>query len=67
MDIKVDIPLKCLKCGGAKYVDEPYSIFDTWFVDIVCLTCGHSKDIPVSEFQALVDKIKKAKKVSDAN
>jgi len=60
MDIKVNVPLKCAKCGGAKYVDEPYAIFDTWFVDVVCLTCGHTKDITVSDLKALMSKLEAA-------
>lgn len=67
MDIKLSFKLKCSKCGGAKYVDEPYAVFDTWFVDIVCLSCGHSKDIPVSEFNELISNIEKASKNSNAN
>ena len=43
MDIKTKIPLKCSKCGGSKYIDEPYLIHDTWFVDLVCLNCGDTK------------------------
>lgn len=60
MDIKVNVPLRCTKCGGAKYADEPYLLFDTWFVDIVCLLCGHTKDIPVEEFKAFLAKLNKA-------
>lgn len=62
MDIKTNVRLKCSRCGGAKYVDEPYSIFDTWFVDVVCLTCGHSKDIPLEELKALLAKLEAATK-----
>jgi DNA-directed RNA polymerase subunit N (RpoN/RPB10) len=65
MDIKVDVPLRCVKCGGAKYVDEPYLLFDTWFVDIVCLTCGHTKDIPVEEFKVFAEKLNRAVKKSN--
>ena len=45
MDIKSKVPLKCSSCGGAKYIDDPYLIHDTWFVDVVCIKCGRSKDI----------------------
>tara|TARA_B100002019_G_scaffold73910_3_gene63891 strand:- start:8902 stop:9105 length:204 start_codon:yes stop_codon:yes gene_type:complete len=60
MDIKTNIPLKCTRCGGAKYIDEPYPIFDTWYVDVVCIACGHAKDIPVSELRELISKLESA-------
>lgn len=60
MDIKLNVPLRCARCGGAKYVDEPYTIFDTWYVDVVCLTCGHAKDIPLSELKKLLKKLESA-------
>jgi len=60
MDIKTNIPLRCTRCGGAKYIDEPYPIFDTWYVDVVCITCGHAKDIPVSELKELLSKLESA-------
>lgn len=60
MDIKTNIPLKCTRCGGAKYIDEPYPIFDTWYVDVVCIICGHAKDIPVSELKELLSKLESA-------
>lgn len=48
---------KCSKCGGAKYVDDPYLVASTWFVDLTCLSCGHSKDIEVEEFKKVLKKI----------
>jgi len=62
MDIKSKVQLKCSRCGGAKYVDEPYAILDTWYVDVVCLICGHAKDIPVAELQILLNKLEAAMK-----
>jgi predicted nucleic-acid-binding Zn-ribbon protein len=57
MDIKVKIPLKCSKCGGAKYIDEPYLISDTWFVDIVCLSCGDTKIVEQSFLKSFISKL----------
>jgi hypothetical protein len=57
MEIKNKIPLKCAKCGGAKYIDEPYLIYDTWFVDVVCIICSHSKDIEVDRLNQLLAKL----------
>lgn len=63
MDIKSKVPLKCSSCGGAKYIDEPYLIHDTWFVDVVCIKCGRSKDIEVDRLREVLSKLEKASKV----
>jgi DNA-directed RNA polymerase subunit N (RpoN/RPB10) len=62
MDIKSKVPLKCSSCGGAKYIDDPFLIHDTWFVDVVCLSCGHSKDIEVERLREVLSSLEKASK-----
>lgn len=52
----------CSKCGGLKLVgDDYFALGETW-VDITCIKCSHSKDISVSELDALLEKINKAKR-----
>jgi hypothetical protein len=63
MDIKSKVPLKCSSCGGAKYIDDPYLIHDTWFVDVVCIKCGRSKDIEVDRLRKVLEELEKASKV----
>jgi hypothetical protein len=63
MDIKSKVPLKCSSCGGAKYIDDPYLIHDTWFVDVVCIKCGRSKDIEVDRLRKVLAELEKASKV----
>jgi len=63
MDIKSKVPLKCSSCGGAKYIDDPYLIHDTWFVDVVCINCGRSKDIEVDRLRKVLEELEKASKV----
>jgi hypothetical protein len=63
MDIKSKVPLKCSSCGGAKYIDDPYLIHDTWFVDVVCIKCGRSKDIEVDRLRKVLAELEKASKI----
>lgn len=60
MDIKSKVPLKCSSCGGAKYIDDPYLIHDTWFVDVVCIKCGRSKDIEAEKLRKVLSELEKA-------
>jgi len=60
--IRSRIPLKCSKCGGAKYIDEPYVVSGAWYTDVCCLNCGHSKDILVDDLKAILVKLEKASK-----
>ena len=63
MDIKSKVPLKCSSCGGAKYIDDPYLIHDTWFVDVVCIKCGRSKDIEVDRLRKVLSELERASKI----
>lgn len=51
------MPLRCKNCSGLKYLGEPYHAFGLWFVDITCLTCGHSKDIAVDDLRNLLKRL----------
>lgn len=57
MKIKTTINLKCSRCGGAKYIDDPYNISSVWFVDVACLTCGDNKSIEVDKLKSLLKKL----------
>jgi len=63
MDIKSKVPLKCSSCGGAKYIDDPYLIHDTWFVDVVCIKCGRSKDIEVNRLRKVLSELERVSRV----
>jgi hypothetical protein len=57
MNIKSNVPLKCARCKGMKYIGQPYHAFSVWYVDVTCLICAHSKDIEVSELKTLLKKL----------
>lgn len=51
------IRLKCKKCGGPKFIGDQYYAFGTYYVDVTCVICAHSKDIEVSELNKLLKKL----------
>jgi len=65
MKIKSKINLKCSRCGGVKYIDDPYNLSSTWFADISCLTCGDIRSIEVDKLKILLSKLEGAKPIAD--
>jgi hypothetical protein len=59
MIIKTKVPLKCINCGGLKYIGEPYHAFGHWFVDVTCLICAHSRDAEVNDLKSFLSKLEK--------
>jgi hypothetical protein len=58
------VRFKCKKCGGPKFVGDEYYAFGTYYVDITCVICSHSKDIEVSKLNKLIEQLAGEKKRS---
>lgn len=57
------VKLKCAKCGGQKFIGEQYRAFGTYYVDLTCVVCSDTKDVPVDKLNALLAELeKKARK-----
>ena len=48
---------KCAKCGGPKFVGDPYYAYGTYYVDITCVVCSDTKDIEVQKFNEFLNKM----------
>lgn len=59
MIIKSNVPLRCYKCHGMKYIGEPYHAFETWYVDVTCMICSDSKDIEIDKLKKLLEDLEK--------
>lgn len=59
--------LKCFRCGGMKYVGDPYYAFGVYYVDVTCLSCSHSKDIEVERLNKFLTALRNAMKGQDVN
>lgn len=57
---KSKMPFKCINCGGMKYIGETYHAFSTWYVDVTCLICAHSRDIEVTRLNFIINALNKA-------
>jgi hypothetical protein len=58
MVFKSPVPLRCIKCGGMKYIGEPYHAFGEWHVDVTCLVCAHSRDIEMKRLKSFLESLK---------
>ena len=43
--------LKCVHCGGIKFVGEPYYANGVYYVDVTCIICSETKDIEVERLK----------------
>jgi len=59
MDIKSKVRLNCVKCGGAKYSDDPYLLNGVMHTDVICLMCGDLKSIELDRFNKMVVQLNK--------
>lgn len=59
--------LKCARCGGPKFVGEPYYAHGIYYVDVTCVICSDSKDIEVDKLNALLEKLNQGKVVVNDN
>ena len=51
--------LICKKCGGIKFIGDPYYAYGTYYVDVTCVTCSDSKDIAVEKLNTFLDALQK--------
>lgn len=56
--------LICKKCGNSKFVGDPYYSYGTYYVDVTCIACSDSRDIPVDKLNEFLRALKKG---SNAN
>lgn len=62
------VRLKCSKCGGIKFVGDPYYAHGTYYVDVTCVVCADTKDIEVDKLKKFIQSLqgaKNAKKQTD--
>ena len=45
---------RCQKCGGLKYVGDPYYAMQKYWVDITCVRCSHSSDIELKKLNRIL-------------
>lgn len=45
------IRLKCVHCGGIKFVGDPYYANGIYYVDVTCIVCSETKDIEVDRLK----------------
>lgn len=57
-----NVRLKCKKCGGPKFIGDEYYAFGTYYVDVTCVVCSHSKDIEVNKLNKLLEELSGPKK-----
>jgi len=53
-----DVYMRCIKCGGRKYIGEQYYSLGQYWVDVTCIKCGHSADIQVDKLNKILEKIR---------
>ena len=51
--------LICKKCGGIKFVGDPYYAYGTYYVDVTCLVCSDSKDIELEKLKKFLNSLEK--------
>lgn len=51
------IRLKCTRCGGPKFIGDPYYSFGHYYVDVTCVMCSDSKDIEVNRLNEFLIKL----------
>ena len=56
--------LICKKCGGIKFVGDPYYAYGTYYVDVTCLVCSDSKDIELEKLKKFLNSLEKGKSVN---
>jgi len=54
MKIKILNNFRCVKCGGMKYVGDPYYAMQRHWVDITCIKCSHSSDIELKKLNRIL-------------
>jgi hypothetical protein len=59
--------LKCATCGGPKFVGNPYYSNGTYYVDVTCVICSHTKDIELDKLNKFLEKLKQEKVVVNDN
>jgi hypothetical protein len=59
--------LKCSLCGGIKFIGDPYYANGTYYVDVTCVICSHSKDIELEKLNDFLSKLKQDKVVVNDN
>jgi hypothetical protein len=59
--------LKCATCGGPKFIGSPYYAHGSYYVDITCVVCSHSKDIELDKLNKFLEKLKQEKVVINDN
>jgi hypothetical protein len=57
MDRIKQAKFKCAKCGGPKFVGNPYYAYGTYYVDVTCVVCSDTKDIDVEKLKIFINKL----------
>jgi hypothetical protein len=61
MDRIKQAKFKCAKCGGPKFVGNPYYAHGTYYVDVTCIVCSDTKDIDVEKLKIFINKLEQQK------
>jgi hypothetical protein len=61
MDRIKQAKFKCAKCGGPKFVGNPYYAHGTHYVDVTCIVCSDTKDIDVERLKIFINKFEQQK------
>lgn len=61
------VKLKCVVCGGPKFIGDPYYAYGTYYVDVTCVICSDSKDIEVEKLNRFLSGLRQEKVVVDDN
>jgi hypothetical protein len=61
MDRIKQAKFKCAKCGGPKFVGNPYYAHGTYYVDVTCIVCSDTKDIDVERLKIFINKFEQQK------
>jgi hypothetical protein len=59
--------LKCKKCGGLKFIGDPYYAYGTYYIDVTCVICSDTKDIEVDRLNQFLEKLNQEKIVVNVN